>query len=183
MNQKEEAPLIYGVVVPRCYPAIQFPIGLLNLPPAAAVTGIPMAEILAGVAGLVRFCHRIRVDAPAIWFLPEAGATPALPGGPAAAAQLLPFRLTAEELLFCRWFGHSFSVEAAYPEPEAFAGLSDGHLRTQVVDLLQKLNGDRLVEAAVYQKLNDILNRGWEEPPPTGLPARGAKCVAPSGGR
>jgi hypothetical protein len=181
MNQKEEAPLIYGVVVPRSYPAIQFPIGLLNFPPAAAVAGIPMADILAGVAGLVRFCHRIRVDAQAIWFLPGPGPAPS--GAQSAGAQLLPFRLTAEELLFCRWFGHSFSVESAYPEPEAFAGLSDGHLRGQVVDLLKKLNGDRLVEAAVYQKLTDIINRGWEESPIVANPARGAKCVTPSGGR
>lgn len=183
MKHEGEPPLIYGLMVPRSYPAIQFPVGLLNFPPAAAVAGIPMADILAGVAGLVRFCHRIRVDAQAIWFLPAPSAAPILVDGQTAGAQLLPFRLTAEELLFCRWFGHSFSVEAAYPEPEAFAGLSDGHLRGQVVDLLKKLNGDRLVEAAVYQKLTDIINRGWEESPIAAHPARGAKCAAPSGGR
>lgn len=183
MKHEEEPPLIYGFVVPRCYPAIQFSVGLLNFPPAAAVAGIPMADILAGVAGLVRFCHRIRVDAQAIWFLPAPDASPALLDGQNAAAQLLPFRLTAEELLFCRWFGHSFSTAAGYPEPEAFAGLSDGHLRGQVVDLLKKLNGDHLLEAAVYQKLTDIINRGWEESPIAAHPARGAKGVAPSGGQ
>ena len=183
MKHEEEPPLIYGVVVPRCYPTIQFPAGLLNFPPAEAVTGIPMAEILAGVAGLVRFCHRIRVDAQAIWFLPAPGATHSLLGVQTAGVELLPFRLTAEELLFCRWFGHSFSAEAAFPEPGAFAGLSDGHLRGQVVDLLQKLNGDHLLEAAVYQKLTDIINRGWVESPTAAHPTRAARSEAPSGGR
>lgn len=171
--------MIYGLVVPRSQRPMDMPAGLLAFPPDEIVAGLAMADILAGVAGLARFCHRVRMDPQAIWFLPSAGALAGMPVAP----QLIPFRLTVQELLFCRWFGHSFFAGAELPPAEAFAVLSDAHLRTQVVDLLQKLNGGRFLEAAVYQKLNDILNRGWEGgPPPVCESApqttRGGECGA-----
>lgn len=178
-----EAPLIYGLVVPRSHLAVDIPAGLLHFPPALAVAGMAMADILAGVAGLARFCHRVRMDPQAIWFLPAAGAPHAMLESIPAAVQPIPFRLSAQELLFCRWFGHSLFAGAELPPAEAFAGLSDAHLCAQVVDLLQKLNGGRFLEAAVYQKLNDILNRGWEKPPIAAPPAREARSGAPSGVR
>lgn len=178
-----EAPLIYGLVVPRLHRAIDIPEGLLPFPPAELVPGVAMADILAGVAGLARFCHRVRMDSQAIWFLPAAGAAAGIVAGLFGELQPIPFRLTAQELLFCRWFGHSFFAGEELPPAEVFAGLSDAQLQTQVVDLLQKLNGGRFLEAAVYQKLNDILNRGWEEGPSAGPPAREARCAEQSGGR
>lgn len=178
-----EAPLIYGLVVPRSHLAVDIPPGLLPFPPAGAVAGISMADILAGVAGLARFCHRVRMDPQAIWFLPAGSAPGALLATLPPALQPIPFRLTAQELLFCRWFGHSFFAGAELPPAEAFAGLSDAQLQRQVVDLLQKLNGGRFLEAAVYQKLNDILNRGWEEAQPAARPTTEATSAGQYGGR
>lgn len=183
MNRPTDTPLIYGIVVPCSDERVAIPEWLLPFPPPEFVTGVAMADILAGVAGLARFCHRVRIDPQAIRFLPAAGEPAKVLAELPPVPRPILFRLTPQELLFCRWFGQSFFAGEELPPAEVFAGLSDAKLETQVVDLLQKLNGGRFLEAAVYQKLNDIFNRGWEDGPPTGSPATAARCEELSGAR
>ncbi len=117
----------------------------------------------AGVKTLARVCEQLRNQPHRVLFLPGRPVDPeGLQRALSAHCDPLYMRMTVCELQFCAWYGQRVLTPEQLPPMECLAELSNSSLQEEVRDLLDKLTNRRILELAVYQKVLDIINSGWE---------------------